>query len=68
MSFVHSYSVRIQKDIWEDILRVKDLNKTTSINSFINDSLKIGIRNKFEEYSKRKITRESINKISNEFL
>ena len=65
MSFVHSYSVRIQKDIWEDILRVKDLNKTTSINSFINDSLKIGIRNKFDEYSQRRKTRESINAISN---
>ena len=65
MSFVHSYSVRIQKDIWEDILRVKDLNKTTSINSFINDSLKIGIRNKFDEYSRRRKTRESINAISN---
>ena len=63
MSFVHSYSVRIQKDIWEDILRVKDLNKTTSINSFINDSLKIGIRNKFDEYSRRRKTRESINAI-----
>ena len=65
MSFVHSYSVRIQKDIWEDILRVKDLNKTTSINSFINDSLKIGIRNNFDEYSQRRKTRESINAISN---
>ena len=65
MSFVHSYSVRIQKDIWEDILRVKDLNKTTSINSFINDSLKIGIRNKFDEYSRQRKTRESINAISN---
>ena len=63
MSFVHSYSVRIQKDIWEDILRVKDLNKTTSINSFINDSLKIGIRNKFDEYSRRRKARESINAI-----
>ena len=65
MSFIHSYSVRIQKDIWEDILRVKDLNKTTSINSFINDSIKKNIRDTFQEHSSYRKTRESINAISN---
>ena len=64
MNFIHSYNVRINKDIWVDILKLKKINKIFSVNQFINESLIIGIKNKLYEYSKRKKVMETLKNIN----
>ena len=42
MKVTHDYAARIDFDLWMDCLRVKELGAaTTSINSMVNEGLKI---------------------------
>ena len=50
MKVTHDYAARIDYDLWMDCLRVKELDAaTTSINSLVNEGLKMVRDRKMQE-------------------
>ena len=61
----HSYCCYFDRDIWNDLVSVKELDKTRSINSLINESVKKLVRERVVELSSYKQDRQSIRLASN---
>mgnify|MGYP000918985922 CR=1 FL=1 len=61
MNRIHEYAARIDYDLWEDMTKVKNLDAgTTSINSFVNEGLRMVRDQKMEQISQQRRRRESL--------
>ena len=55
----HTYLTRIKDDTWEDMQRIKELDGR-SVNSLINEGLRMVRDEKMQELSQRRKTRTSL--------
>ena len=61
MNRIHEYAARIDYDLWEDMTKVKKLDAgTTSINSLVNEGLRMVRDQKMEQISQQRRRRESL--------
>ena len=61
MNRIHEYAARIDYDLWEDMTKVKNLDAgTTSINSLVNEGLRMVRDQKMEQISQQRKRRESL--------
>jgi len=56
---VHNYLTRINDDQWIDLQRVKELDNR-SVNSLINEGVRMVVSNKLQELSKLRKNRTSL--------
>ena len=57
----HDYAARIDYDLWMDCLRVKELDAaTTSVNSMVNEGLKIVRDRKMQEITAQRRRRNTL--------
>ena len=65
MKITHDYAARIDYDLWMDCLRVKELDAaTTSINSLVNEGLKLVRDRKMQEISLQRKQRNTLQSIA----
>tara|TARA_S200000501_G_C20767970_1_gene719196 strand:+ start:391 stop:597 length:207 start_codon:yes stop_codon:yes gene_type:complete len=63
----HDYLAKIDYELWIDINRVKELDGgVTSINSLVNEGLKLVRNRKMQELSVQRKQRESLSMITEE--
>ena len=61
MRITHDYTARIDYDLWMDCLRVKELDAaTTSINSMVNEGLKMVRDRKMQEITAQRKHRNTM--------
>ena len=61
MNLKHDYAARIDYDLWNDVMRVKELDAgTTSINSMVNEGLRLVKDIKMEQIATNRNRRESL--------
>ena len=61
MKITHDYAARIDYDLWMDCLRVKELDAaTTSINSMVNEGLKMVRDRKMQEITAQRKQRNTL--------
>ena len=61
MKITHDYAARIDCDLWMDCLKVKQLDAaTTSINSMVNEGLKIVRDRKMQEITAQRKRRNTL--------
>ena len=61
MRATHDYAARIDYDLWMDCLRVKELDaSTTSINSMVNEGLKMVRDKKMQEITLQRKRRNTL--------
>ena len=61
MKITHDYAARIDNDLWMDCLRVKELDAaTTSINSMVNEGLKMVRDRKMQEITAQRKRRNTL--------
>jgi hypothetical protein len=61
MNQIHEYAARIDYDLWMDITKVKNFDAgTTSINSLVNEGLRMVRDQKMEQISQQRRRRESL--------
>ena len=61
MKVTHDYAARIDYDLWLDCQRVKDLDAaTTSINSMVNEGLKLVRDSKMQEIAAQRKQRNTL--------
>ena len=66
MKITHDYAARIDYDLWCDVSKLKQLDAgTTSINSLVNEGLKMVRDKKMEELSKQRKRRNTLSAIVN---
>ena len=66
MKIKHDYAARIDYDLWMDVLKVKELDgATTSINSLVNEGLKMVRDRKMEEITDQRRQRNTMQSILN---
>ena len=58
----HNYLIRVKDEHWEDIQRVKTLDNC-SVNSIINEGIRLVVRKKLEELSTLRKNRTSLQNI-----
>lgn len=65
MKITHDYAARIDYDLWVDCLKVKELDgATTSINSLVNEGLKLVRDRKMQEISLQRKQRNTLQSIA----
>ena len=65
MKVTHDYAARIDYDLWLDCQRVKELDAaTTSINSLVNEGLKLVRDRKMQEIASQRKQRTTLQSIS----
>ena len=66
MKATHDYAARIDHDLWMDCLKVKELDAaTTSINSMVNEGLKMVRDRKMQEITAQRKRRNSLQSMVN---
>ena len=61
MNRIHEYAARIDYDLWKNMTKVKNLDAgTTSINSLVNEGLRMVRDQKMEQISRQRRRRESL--------
>ena len=66
MKIEHDYAARIDYDLWMDVQKVKELDgATTSINSLVNEGLKMVRDRKMEEITDQRRQRNTMQSILN---
>ena len=61
MKVTHDYAARIEHELWMDCLRVKELDAaTTSINSLVNEGLKMVCHRKMQEITAQRKRRNTL--------
>ena len=66
MKATHDYAARIDHDLWMDCLRVKELDAgTSSINSMVNEGLKIVCDRKMQEITAQRKQRNTLQSMVN---
>ena len=61
MNQIHGYAARIDYDLWMDITKVKNFDAgTTSINSLVNEGLRLVRDKKMEQIALQRRRRESL--------
>ena len=61
MNQIHEYAARIDYDLWMDITKVKNFDaETTSINSLVNEGLRLVRDKKMEQIALQRRRRESL--------
>ena len=66
MKIKHDYAARIDYDLWMDVQKVKELDgATTSINSLLNEGLKMVRDRKMEEITDQRRQRNTMQSILN---
>ena len=66
MKVTHDYAARIDYDLWMDCLRVKELDAaTTSINSMVNEGLKMVRDRKMQEITAQRKRRNTLQSMMN---
>jgi hypothetical protein len=61
MNQIHEYAARIDYDLWMDITKVKNFDAgTTSINSLVNEGLRLVRDKKMEQIALQRRRRESL--------
>ena len=66
MKIKHDYAARIDYDLWMDVQKVKELDgATTSINSLVNEGLKMVRDRKMEEITDQRRQRNTMQSILN---
>ena len=66
MKMTHDYAARIDYDLWIDCLKVKQLDGgTTSINSLVNEGLKMVRDRKMQEIATQRKQRNTLQSIIN---
>ena len=61
MKPIHEYAARIDYDLWCDVSKLKQLDTgTTSINSLVNEGLKMVRDTKMQEIAQNRKRRESL--------
>lgn len=61
MNLKHDYAARIDYDLWKDVNRIKELDAgTTSINSLVNEGLRLIKDLKMEQIANNRKRRESL--------
>jgi hypothetical protein len=61
MNLKHDYAARIDYDLWKDVNRIKELDAgTTSINSMVNEGLRLVKDLKMEQIATNRKRRESL--------
>lgn len=65
MKITHDYAARIDYDLWMDCQRVKELDgATTSINSLVNEGLKMVRDRKMQEITAQRKQRNTLQSIT----
>jgi hypothetical protein len=65
MKITHDYAARIDYDLWMDCQRVKELDgATTSINSLVNEGLKLVRDRKMQEITAQRKSRNTLQSIA----
>ena len=65
MKTTHDYAARIDYDLWMDCLKVKQLDAaTTSINSLVNEGLKMVRDRKMQEIASQRKQRTTLQSIA----
>ena len=63
---IHEYASRIDANLWNDIEKIKQMDGgTTSINSLVNEGLKMVRDKKMEELSQQRKRRNTLSAIVN---
>ena len=58
---IHAYAARIERQLWEDILYLKDIEgRTESVNSMLNQALRMLRDKRIQEIRKERDERRSI--------
>ena len=66
MRATHDYAARIDYDLWMDCLKVKELDGgTTSINSLVNEGLKLVRDRKMQEITAQRKQRNTLQSMVN---
>ena len=66
MKITHDYAARIDHELWMDCLRVKELDAaTTSINSMVNEGLKMVRDRKMQEIITQRKQRNTLQSMVN---
>ena len=66
MRMIHEYASRIDANLWNDIEKIKQMDGgTTSINSLVNEGLKMVRDKKMEELSQQRKRRNTLSAIVN---
>ena len=66
MKATHDYAARIDHDLWMDCLKVKQLDAaTTSINSMVNEGLKMVRDRKMQEITAQRKRRNTLQSMVN---
>jgi len=61
MNQIHEYAARIDYDLWMDVTKVKNMDAgTTSINSLVNEGLKMVRDSKMQEIAQQRKRRTSL--------
>ena len=61
MNKIHEYAARIDYDLWMDVRKVKDMDAgTTSINSLLNEGLRMVLDEKMNQIAHQRKRRESL--------
>ena len=65
MKITHDYAARIDYDLWMDCLKVKQLDGgTTSINSLVNEGLKMVRDRKMQEIASQRKQRTTLQNLA----
>ena len=65
MKIKHDYAARIDYDLWMDVQKVKELDgATTSINSLVNEGLKMVRDRKMQEIASQRKQRTTLQSIT----
>ena len=65
MNQIHEYAARIDYDLWMDITKVKNFDaETTSINSLVNEGLRLVRDKKMEQIAQQRKQRSAFESIS----
>jgi len=65
MKITHDYAARIDYDLWMDCLRARELRgATTSINSLVNEGLKMVRDRKMQEIASQRKQRTTLQSIA----
>ena len=56
----HQYPLRVQDEVWEDLKRIKRLDKQ-SANSIINEGIRLVVQDKLQKISQQQKQRNSLN-------
>ena len=66
MKTTHDYAARIDYDLWMDCRKVKQLDAaTTSINSMVNEGLKMVLDSKMQEITAQRKRRNTLQSMVN---